>query len=71
MCGGKLTGILSHSVNSGTQNKPSVYTDVAQHMAWIKQIVPTLPGAATRNSVSYVTIGATLATLANLWSCRT
>ena len=95
MCGGNLTGILSHSVNCGKQNKPSVYTDVAQHRAWIEQIVPNLPeeilsttpeeilsttpeeilhttpDAAARNSMSYVTIAAMLATLASLWSCRT
>jgi secreted trypsin-like serine protease len=30
-------------VNCGKQNKPSVYTDVAQHRAWIEQIVQNLP----------------------------
>ena len=66
--GANLTGILSHSVNCGTQKKPSVYTDVAQHTEWIKEI---LRGAAARNSMSYVTIAAMLAALASLWSCRT
>ena len=79
MCGGNLTGILSHSVNCGKQNKPSVYTDVAQHRAWIEEIVsnlpeqisPTTPDAAARNSMSYVIIAAMLVNLASLWSCRT
>ena len=71
VCGGKLTGILSHSVNCGKENKPSVYTDLAQHRAWIKQRVPNLPAASVRNSMSYVTIAAMLAALASLWSCRT
>lgn len=70
VCSVKLTGILSQSVNCGTQNKPSVYTDVAQRRAWIKQIVLMLTGAATRNSMSYITIAAMLAALASLWKCR-
>jgi secreted trypsin-like serine protease len=68
VCGDKLTGVMSHSVNCGTDNIPSVYTDVAQHSAWIKQI---MSGAAKHNSMSYVTTVAMLASLASLWSCRT
>jgi len=80
VCGSTLTGILSYSVNCGTQNKPSVYTDVAQHSAWIKQIISTAPGGGgdcsggivtARDSMSYVTISAMLAALSSLWSCRT
>ena len=77
MCGDTLTGILSYSVNCGTKNKPSVYTDVAQHSAWIKQIISggggggDGGGAAARDSMSYVTISAMLAALSSLWSCRT
>jgi secreted trypsin-like serine protease len=69
-CGNKLTGILSYSVNCGTQNRPSVYTDVVQHSAWIKQIISTSSNYAARNSMSYVTIAAMIAVLSYHWSCR-
>ena len=71
MCGSTLTGILSYSVNCGTKYKPSVYTDVAQHSAWIKQIISDGGRVAARDSMSYVTIAAMLAALSSLWSCRT
>jgi len=71
VCKGALLGILSLSANCGTQNKLSIYTDVAQNAAWISQTITTLNGAAAPNSMSYVTIAAMLAALSSFWNCRT
>jgi secreted trypsin-like serine protease len=68
VCKGELTGVLSHSVSCGKQNKPSVYTDVASHKIWIQQAINS---TAALTIMSYVRILAMLTALASLWSCRT
>ncbi|GFG39796.1 hypothetical protein Cfor_01711 [Coptotermes formosanus] len=67
VCGGQLSGILSHSVNCGKKDKPSVYASVFSHRDWIQQKIPS---AAIHNT-SYVTLLAMLTALASLWSGRT
>jgi secreted trypsin-like serine protease len=70
VCDGELTGILSHSVNCGKQNKPSVYTDVANYRAWIEKTIGDL-SSATVNSSSRLIILAMLVTILPFWKRRT
>jgi secreted trypsin-like serine protease len=69
VCDGELTGIMSHSVNCGKQNKPSVYTDVADHRAWIEKTISDL-NSATVNSLSRVAISAMFVANLSFWNRR-
>jgi secreted trypsin-like serine protease len=68
VCGGELTGILSHSVNCGKGNKPSVYVEVASHEDWIHNIIGS---AATINTSNCFTMLATLTGFITIWNSRT
>lgn len=68
MCGGELTGILSHSVNCGKGNKPSVYAGVDSHRNWIDEIIDS---AATINSSNCFTMLAMFMGFIILWNSRT
>lgn len=67
VCDGELTGILSHSMNCGKQNKPSLYTDVAKHRVWIEITINKLNSAIV-NSLSRLMILAMLVAILSFWN---
>jgi hypothetical protein len=67
VCGGELAGILSHSVNCGRGNRPSVYAGMEGNRAWIEDFIGS---AATISSSSRVTMLAMIATLITAWKSR-
>jgi secreted trypsin-like serine protease len=70
VCDGELTGIMSHSVNCGRQNRPSVYADVASYSLWIEETINDL-NAAIANSLSRITILAMFVVVLSFWNSRT
>ncbi|XP_023703450.1 trypsin alpha-3-like [Cryptotermes secundus] len=70
VCDGELTGVMSHSVNCGKQNKPSVYTDLAKYTAWIEKTISDL-SSATAKSFCRLTILAMLVAILTFWNTRT
>jgi hypothetical protein len=67
VCGGELTGILSHSVNCGKDNKPSVYVSMASHREWLEAIIGS---SATISSSNSFTLLAMLAGFVTVWCSR-